>query len=980
MMNVRRTGRIPVLCFFLIAARPLEAQVVVRSWLPWRTIETAHFSFHYPVELEAWTRNVASHADAIDSAVSAIVGFMPPHRTHVVVDNPYEIANGSAWPFLTTPIINLWASPATPREDIGQYRDWGEMLVSHEFGHIAHLSRPSRNALTRELWRLAPLDVGPLSLEAPRWVLEGYATYIEGRVTGSGRPHGNWRPAFLRELALEGQLPQYGQLNASSAYEGGEFAYLVGSAFLSWLADRSGDSSLVHLWRRMSARTPRTFDESFVGVFGESPAALYGRFATDLTAKALAAAQLIRGSGRADTGAIVQRLSWDTGDPSISADGRRVAIVLRSPTLPSRVVVWSTASEPDTGRARRDSILLAHDPLDVPATPIYPPPKRVLATLRAHGGSGYTSPRFLRDGRILLSRLTSRGDGTLSSDLYIWEPRRGSVRRITRGASLSDGDPAPDGRSVVATRCRRGWCDVVALDLSTGGVRTLLAGSPTVSYYRPRISPDGSRIAVAVNRGSGWLLTITNIGDAVGTFDATPDSTVNCYDASWVTATTLVAVSERGGVANIHELDATTHAWRQLTNVTGATVAPTSNSADSSVWFLSLYARGFDLRSVQRTRETEIQGARLPETLSPAAPVPSVDTVHFSTNSLTPPRRFGFSPRMSPWIPQPEANADGVSGALAVSSIDIVGRSHLLVNGAFGDAALWRGGALNAGWYGWRPSFQLRLFDATQRPSLSRSNGAARDLDAHLAGAELFAEYSSSFDTWGMRTRLGGSMERAHLDVVPDSIGSVPHTDPRSLAFLDVNGVWVQRGVAASLTEALSVNMAAGRAFDSTLSHGVASASLSTNGPAVPALRLGATYGRTNESAPTFERFALGGGASPLLDGSILSQRVSMPALPTGVSVGSSAFTYRIALGFPSSLSAGTGLAGSIYWWGGSTTSDDSTFRVWHRVIGAEWTGGTGAVPFLGTPAARGTIGVGESLDAPLRHRMRGYVTLVLDP
>ena len=980
MTNVRRTGRVPVLCFFLIAATPLEAQIVVRSWLPWRTIETAHFSFHYPVELEAWTRNVASHADAIDSAVSAIVGYSPPRRTQVVVDNPYEIANGSAWPILNTPIINLWASPATPREDIGQYRDWGEMLVSHEFGHIAHLSRPSRNPLTRALWKLAPLDVGPLPLEAPRWVVEGYATYIEGRVTGSGRPHGNWRPAILRKLALEGQLPQYGQLNASSAYDGGEFAYLVGSAFLTWLADRNGDSSLVHLWRRMSARTPRTFDESFVGVFGESPAALYGKFAIDLTAKALAAAQLIGASGRADTGAIVQRLSWDTGDPSISADGRRAAIVLRSPVLPSRVVVWSTAPEPDTGRARRDSVLLAHDPLDVPARAIYPPAKRVLATLRARGGSGYTSPRFLRDGRILVSRLTSRGDGTLASDLYIWDPQHHSVRRVTHGASLSDGDPAPDGRSIVATRCRQGWCDVVALDLSSGVVRTLLAGSPTISYYRPRVSPDGSRIAVAVNRGSGWRLTIANVGDSSAPLDATPDSMVNSYDASWVTATTLVAVSERGGVANIHELDLASDAWRQLTDVTGAAVAPAANPADSSVWFLSLYARGFDLRSVRPNRDGAIPPIALPSGLSPAAPVPSVDTIRFSTNALTPPRHFGFSPRMSPWIPQPEANADGLSAALAVSSIDIVGRSHLLVNGAFGAPALWRGGAVNAGWYGWRPSIQVRLFDAAQRPSFSRSNGAAEDLDAHLAGAELFAEYSSSFDTWGMRTRLGGSIERAHLDLIPDSIGSVPHTDPRSLGFLDVNGVWVQRGVGASLTEALSVNGTAGRAFDSTLSRGVASASIASNGPVVPALRLAATYGRTNESAPTFERFALGGGASPLIDASILSQRLSMPALPTGVSVGSSAVTYRIALGFPSSVSAGTGLAGSIYWWGGSTTSSDSTFRVWHRVVGAEWSGGTGAVPFLGTPAARGVIGVGESLDAPLRHRVRGYVTLVLDP
>ena len=115
----------------------------------------------------------------------------------------------------------------------------------------------------------------------------------------------------------------------------------------------------------------------------------------------------------ADTGAIVQRTTWSTGDPAISPDGQRVALVLRSATKPSRVVIWKTAPEPDTGRARRDSLLLKRDPEDVAARSIYPPPKKPLATLRSAGGGPYESPRFLRDGRVLLWRRTARGDGSL---------------------------------------------------------------------------------------------------------------------------------------------------------------------------------------------------------------------------------------------------------------------------------------------------------------------------------------------------------------------------------------------------------------------------------------------------------------------------------------------------------------------------------------------------------------------------------------
>src|SRR4051812_46410747 len=143
-----RTGMLPVLfrCWLGLAvmalgvpARSARSQFVVRSWLDWRTIETAHFAFHYPAELEAWTRGIAAHVEAIDTAVARVVGYAPGRRTHLVVDDPYAISNGSAWPFLNRPVINLWATPPDPRDDIGEYREWSEMLVSHEFTHIAHL-------------------------------------------------------------------------------------------------------------------------------------------------------------------------------------------------------------------------------------------------------------------------------------------------------------------------------------------------------------------------------------------------------------------------------------------------------------------------------------------------------------------------------------------------------------------------------------------------------------------------------------------------------------------------------------------------------------------------------------------------------------------------------------------------------------------------------------------------------------------------
>jgi hypothetical protein len=280
--------------------------------------------------------------ETVRAAVSSAIGHAPPQRIQVIVDDPFAQPNGSAWPLLDSPAMILWATPPSPRDDIGHFADWRQVLGVHEYAHLAHLLRPSRNARWNLLWNALPVQAGPIAMNSPRWVIEGYATHIEGLITQSGRPNGVWRPAILRQWALEGQLPPYAALDHGSGYIGGEFMYLGGSAFLDWLVARQGDSSLVHLWRRMTARTVRGFEPAFSGVFGEPAPALYGRFTAELTEHAMAMRRRIV-AAESDTGAIVQRLMRETGDPAISLDGGRVAVVLRPPNRAPRVVIWATS-------------------------------------------------------------------------------------------------------------------------------------------------------------------------------------------------------------------------------------------------------------------------------------------------------------------------------------------------------------------------------------------------------------------------------------------------------------------------------------------------------------------------------------------------------------------------------------------------------------------------------------------------------------
>lgn len=937
----------------------------MRTWLPWRTVETQHFAFHYPIDLEAWTLDLAAHAEAIDSAVRSIVGYAPPKKTQIVVDNPYDIANGFAFPFLDQPVINLWAVAPTPREDVGEFRVWGRTLLSHEFTHIAHLTRPSRNARVEWLTKLLPVEPGPIPLNAPRWVMEGYATLAEGRVTGSGRPHGVWRPAYLREWALEGALPRYEQLDNFGGFDGGEFAYLAGSAFLEWLAERQGDSSLVQLWRRMTARQVRSFDEAFVGVYGESPRTLYGRFTTDLTGESIEIARRLRTSFPGDTGAIIQRLALQTGDPAISHDGKRVAIVVRASSRPSRVVVWSTAPEPDTGRAKRDSILLARDPEDVPARSIFPPPKRALASLQAKAGAPYEDPRFLHDGRILLSRETPRGDGTTRPDLYIWDVQHRRVRRVTHGAGVRNADPSPDGRTAVAERCIHGWCDVSLVNLATGRDSVLLSGTPKFTFYHPRFSPDGRRVLVSLNYDGRWGLIVYD-PRAHGTTTIGITNGSNVYDGSWTDANGFVATSDVGGIPNLisYRLDSL-NGVRTLTHATGAAVAPEFNPADSSIWFLSLYSRGYDLRRIAGRGTTQTLAIAADRELAPAARIPVDSGAPIDSSAISAPRPFGFGPRINRWLPSGNVDADGGVAILGLTSIDVIGRSELVGKFGLGDHAEWHGAVLDFTWRGWRPTVKGEAFGAWQSPSESRTlGGSVVGLDAGLAGAALGIDVTRTYDRFSSRYRLVGSGAAFSPPNVP--------TSSRSLGLAEGSWGLLQRGMGWTASENFSINGTLGRTLDSTFERGTAAVNVAESG-VLPFFRVAASaaYGRTNDAAPAFERMSLGGAASPLLDRALLTQRISMPVLPTGVAVGASAFAYKISL---------TGNPLSLYWWAGSAAPANTRLDVWHRVVGAEWSMSVPPLQAVGTPAARAVIGAGESLDEPLRHVLRGYLSLVLNP
>ena len=963
-----------VLALALLLPARAAAQQSTLPHLAWRTIDTRHFRIHFTRDAEAWTREVASRIDAAHDAVSALVGSAPQRRITVIVEDPNNVSNGFALPLLDQPVIFLWPTPPDPTSSISN-GPWGDVLSIHEYAHIAHLTRESRNPAVRRLARLLPIHLGPLALGAPRWVTEGYATFVEGRIVrGIGRPHGVWRMAVLRQWAVEGQLPTYGALDGSPRYQGGAMAYLAGSAFLEWLAAQNGDSSLVHVWRRMTARQPRSFADAFEGVYGASPDDLYGRFAAELTHDALDASAggprrallgAARDTSRADdAGTLVQRLLWSTGAPALSRDDSLLALVRDDPHRAPRVVIWHLGRATGDSAARiRIAKEMARDPEDVPAVASHPPALPIAAELGARGGMTFAEPRFFHDGkRVLLTALSARGDGASRRDVYVWTWRTGDVRRVTRNAGIRHADVFPDDESAVADRCAGGRCDLVRVDLASGAITVLLRGDRTHVYDRPRVSRDGRLIAFAVQRETGWH--VATMPAAGGPVTMVSDASANEYAPAFARGDSIiVCTSESGGVPNIVRvaLASGTRTW--LTDVAGAAIDPEVGD-DEWVYFLRLHARGLDLARVHLDSAAPRPSARERSVRSGypwVADQPAGGTMDsLAVAPVAASRAYGLGARQQRLLLSGSYASEGQSIGLAYSGTDPVGRLTWLAQGMWGSRGSWRGASLGTVYRGTRPLVGVEAFALENQPSRQHDDFAIPVLlDVRYRGVSAW----SAFD-----------QDRRAYDYGVGVDGSYGTVDPlrapaarRALVQVTLSGGAVQTPGDWRVIERLGLAGAAGRLGSDGWARAILTGTLSVRAMGEE-LALDGTYGRVDRASIPFEEFTLGGLSPPLVESSLLAQRVAMPVLPVAVAMGRSVAAIRASLPGP---------VWRPYYWAGSA---GATLRDWSQVVGVEGEWHTDGVWIVRVPGVRLLGGVGYSLTGVWRHHTQAYLSVGYRP
>lgn len=384
--------------------------------LDWRTLETEHFAVHFASRHRAQARAVAGTAERLLPAVTGLLRWQPAGRTHIVVLDSADFANGLASP---VPFNYAMVFLSPPDEgELLQNRAWLDLVLTHELFHVAHLDLAREGPLgLRRVFGRVPFFF-PNALQ-PGWIIEGLAVQAESDpARGYGRLG---QPQFEGQMRAEAShgLRPLSEINAGGRGFPLNRDYLYGGYFFAFLAERYGPEAIAGFIDSYSDNViPFRVHSNPESVAGKNMDQLWADYDAWLRKR------FAPSPGR--QGEIIER-AWSLTHPVLAADGTRWYVRGDGYTLP-RLVRQVRGGKPEPLRAVEQDSRLAVS-------------------------SG---------GILILAEPDICGNYNYYYDLYRVAPD-GSARRLSQCARYRFAAPLDDGRAI-ALKVDAGEAQVVTLE------------------------------------------------------------------------------------------------------------------------------------------------------------------------------------------------------------------------------------------------------------------------------------------------------------------------------------------------------------------------------------------------------------------------------------------------------------------------------------------------------------------------------------
>lgn len=553
----------------------------------WDTRSSEHFLVHYPAEgdYDRLSVRVLSLAEQVYSELTPFFGSAPELRTHLVISDDHDIANGWAT-FFPFPQIRLYLTPPYDVSGLQNFDDWLSLLIRHEYVHVLHME------MSRDLPEDGQSILGrfplffPHSLTSPM-LLEGLAVYLETDYEqGTGRLASSWYQMQMREEVRSGQFASLGEAAiASRDWPYGQY-YLYGAFFTEYLMQTYGEEAFTRWLRDYSGQIVPWMlqDRSARIAFGKEFEVLWDEFTQAMEVR---------------FGEPEARRTADTGSATtVTLDSGRAVRLQVMDANDHRLLYLARNDEDRTVIRDCDADLNCRDLL----TP----------TL-----GSYSQLALSADGDAALVRLTLTASGRIASDVLVYD--EGKAVRWTQGMRVAHTDWLPAGQGLVFSRYDEGKASLYRAS-GPGEHESLWAGDYGDLLGEFSVAPDGDTLVASRKRpGGGWNLESYDLNNRRWTPLTSHRATES--DPVFTAQGDLLYVADYNGTYNVYRLTAT--GAQPVTYSDSGAFAPVQ--VGNNLIYQEYQAEGFAFRSVLLESAQAVEAGNRITVLSPE-PVPAWNT------------------------------------------------------------------------------------------------------------------------------------------------------------------------------------------------------------------------------------------------------------------------------------------------------------------------------------------------------------------
>ena len=540
----------------------------------WNTIETPHFYIHYHQGEEQISAKVAQISEDVHERLVPRIKWEPKEKTHLVLIDSKDSANGNATPFLYNK-MNIYLTKPAGMLHMGAYDDWLRLLITHEYTHILQMDMV--NGLPKKIQNIFGRLYFP-NMFQPIWLVEGLATFEETEQTSAGRGNSAYPDMVLRMASLENEFPGLDKMsNLPYQWPSSDMPYLFGESFIRFIRDKYGRDKLAGISVEYSGRWfPFLVNSTGERVLNETYSNLYLEWKNELVIKYKKKKKEIQSRGLSGSSPLTE-----IGDinisPSFSPDGKYIAYtVSNNDEFPGIYIMNSD------GSGKKKIV------------------KNIFPSLT---GSGVVwSP----DGmKLFYTKMETNRNTNLFNDIYYYDLKLKKEIRITNGLRARDPDISPDGKKIIFVVNKLGITRLAEMDISQGKVKydedkvKYLTKESEYQYQNPVFDPFGNKILVNVWQPGGYIsLWIVDIeGNKVKelfndrALDITPKWSP---DGKYVYFS-----SDRGGIYNLYAYEIEKAKLFQVTNVLGGAFMPSPSPDGIKIVFSNYTSKGYDIHTIK---------------------------------------------------------------------------------------------------------------------------------------------------------------------------------------------------------------------------------------------------------------------------------------------------------------------------------------------------------------------------------------------